>query len=220
MGEFMDVRLISITQPSDGIMPNPESLSAYCARVSNLKNQDNIETAPKLLKYCIDNKHWSVFEMVDFTVEIKTSRAIAQQIIRHKSFSFQEFSMRYSKVSQYEEYEARKQDLKNRQNSTNDLTDGAKKWFKVQQAQIWTNSYDKYNQALEMGIAKECARFLLPLNTQTTLFMKGSLRSWIHYLTLRCDNATQKEHRDVANKIKEIFIKEFPETSKAMGWIN
>lgn len=213
----MEVKLVSVTSSRLGKL-SPEDIISYCARVSNPKNQTNFVTAPKLLKYCIENKHWSPFEMASMCIEIKTSRAIATQILRHKSLSFQEQSMRYTESLGYEEYDARAQDNKNRQNSTDTLPEDIKKWFIAQQAQNWNDSYARYREALKLGIAKECARFLLPLDTQTTLYVQGSIRSWIHYLQIRTDPSTQLEHRMIANKIKEIFIREFPNISKALEW--
>jgi thymidylate synthase (FAD) len=193
-----------------------EGLMAYVARVSS-PNQTN-PTYEKLLKYCIEHKHWSVFEMIDVTIEIETSRAIAQQILRHRSFSFQEFSQRYAKASARESYRARRQDLKNRQNSVDDLSQDVKEWFSKAQTTVWENSKSLYEEALDLGIAKECARFLLPLSTQTRLYMKGSLRSWMHYLDLRSSNGTQEEHAEIARAIREIMKKKFPVVSSAMGW--
>jgi len=216
----MDVRLISITKPSltiDGNELSPEGLIAYCARVSSPK-QENPDYA-KLLSYCIKNRHWSIFEMADMTVEITTSRAIAQQILRHRSFQFQEFSQRYAKVQQVEQYDARRQDAKNRQNSIDDLPADVQAWFHEAQDDMQKLAFEKYEEALEKGVAKECARFLLPLATQTRLYMKGSIRSWIHYLEVRCDPSTQKEHRDIALKIREIFQAEFPTVAKALAWV-
>ena len=152
------------------------------------------------------------------TVEIETSRAISAQILRHRSFCFQEFSQRYAEVQEFENYEARRQDIKNRQNSIDDMTEFEKQWFNIAQGKIQKEAMELYNMALSKGIAKEQARMLLPMSTQTKLYMTGNIRSWIHYLEVRCDPSTQKEHRDVANKIKEIFIKELPIISEAMGW--
>jgi thymidylate synthase (FAD) len=217
----MQVRLISVTQPvitlEDGTVPTPEGLMAYCARVSS-PNQENPDYE-KLLRYCINQKHFSVFEQVDMTLEVTTSRAVAQQLIRHRSFCWQELSQRYAKVANYEPYEARRQDTKNRQNSIDDISEEDKDWFRTAQATVWRDSYRLYQDALDKGIAKECARSLLPLNTQTRLYMKGSVRSWIHYLEVRCDQATQKEHRDVANAAKGIFIEQFPTVAKALCWV-
>ena len=215
----MQVRLISVTNPLIEIDNNqltPEGLIAYCARVSS-PNQETPDYE-KLLSYCIRNRHWSVFEMVDMTVEITTSRAISPQILRHRSFCFQEFSQRYAKVQAVEKYQPRRQDVKNRQNSLDDLDDATVAWFDQAQESIAKLGMEKYEEALEKGIAKECARVLLPLGTQTRLYMKGSVRSWIHYLDVRTDPATQKEHRDIADAVKAIFTEQFPVTSRAMGW--
>lgn len=221
----MQVKLVSVTQIEASMaaelpkeLQNQEGIMAYTARVSS-GWQDNPDYA-KLLAYCIRNSHWSVFEMADMTVEITTSRAIAQQILRHRSFSFQEFSQRYAKASMgFETYEARRQDDKNRQNSIDDVSREDKAWFHQAQLTAQTACEDLYEQALSKGIAKEQARFLLPTSTVTKLYMKGSVRSWVHYLGLRSDNSTQKEHRDVALAIKEIFKHQFPVTSTALGWI-
>ena len=215
----MQVRLISVTNPLieiDNSQLTPEGLIAYCARVSS-PNQETPDYE-KLLSYCIRNRHWSVFEMVDMTVEITTSRAISPQILRHRSFCFQEFSQRYAKVQAVEKYQPRRQDVKNRQNSLDDLDDATVAWFDQAQESIAKFGMEKYEEALEKGIAKECARVLLPLGTQTRLYMKGSVRSWIHYLDVRTDPATQKEHRDIADAVKAIFTEQFPVTSRAMGW--
>jgi thymidylate synthase (FAD) len=209
----MQTKFISITQTDieiDGERLTPEGLIAYCARVSS-PNQEN-PNYKKLLEFCIRESHWSIFEQVDMGVEITTTRAIAPQILRHgKGFCFQEFSQRYSRSTTYESYEAREQDLKNRQNSTDTLSAYTKLWFKQAQEANWTDSYALYEEALERGIAKECARVLLPLNTVTRLYMKGSVRSWIHYFAVRCADATQKEHRDIAIDIRDnIFAERFP----------
>jgi thymidylate synthase (FAD) len=153
------------------------------------------------------------------TLEIFTSRAAAQQILRHRTFVFQEMSQRYTEASTYEEVGARRQDLKNRQNSIDDLSEEDINWFKEAQKDVWDRSYSLYKEAMERGIAKECARSLLPLSTQTKMYMKGSVRSWIHYLEVRCDEATQKEHRDVAMEAKKVFIEQFPTVSRALSWI-
>lgn len=215
----MQVRLISVTNPLIEIenrQLTPEGLIAYCARVSS-PHQETPDYE-KLLSYCIQKKHWSVFEMVDMTVEITTSRAISPQILRHRSFCFQEFSQRYAKVQAVEKYQPRRQDAKNRQNSLDDLDDATVAWFDEAQESIAKLGMEKYEEALERGIAKECARVLLPLGTQTRLYMKGSIRSWIHYLEVRTDPATQKEHRDIADAVKTIFTEQFPVTSRALGW--
>jgi thymidylate synthase (FAD) len=215
----MNVKIISATAGVvDGTVLGPEDLIAYTARVSNPANQMNLETAPKLLGYLIKNKHWSPFEMASMTVEIKTSRAIAQQILRHRSFSFQEFSQRYAKATEFVTYSARRQDDKNRQNSIDDLPDQIKADFLSMQKDLQEECQEYYERALRMGIAKEQARFLLPLSTQTTLYMCGTVRSWIHYLELRCANGTQKEHKDIADGVKAIFVLQFPNVAKALDW--
>jgi thymidylate synthase (FAD) len=215
----MQVRLISVTSPLiqiDNQPLSPEGLIAYCARVSSPHQETtNYE---KLLAYCIAHKHWSVFEMVDMTVEIVTSRAISPQILRHKSFQFQEFSQRYAKAQEIERYQPRRQDSKNRQNSLNDLDEETTTWFDEAQERIARLTLEAYNEALEKGIAKECARVLLPMATQTKLYMKGSVRSWIHYLEVRTDKSTQQEHQEIALEIKKIFMAQFPVTSAALAW--
>lgn len=216
----MNVKLISITKPDIEGLKNAEDLVAYCARVSNPSNQMNSESAPKLLSFLIKHKHWSPFEMVDMTVEIKTSRAIAAQILRHRSFSFQEFSQRYSVATGFEDIEFRLQGDKNRQVGENllDPTDlrYADLYSSVKQAiEASTIAYDKMIQG---GIAKEVARMILPLTTETTMYMKGSLRSWVHYLDLRTEQNTQKEHRLIADECKNIFIENFPIISEALQW--
>lgn len=217
----MTVRLVSITKPVLDELKDftPEELLSYVARVSSPQNQLNNETASKLLGYCIKNNHWSVFEHVNMTVEITTSRAISAQILRHRSAVFQETSQRYSEVLQNEIYPARRQDLKNRQNSVDDMSEEDKLWFSYQQQIIWNNSYEAYQDALARGIAKEQARFLLPLSTQTKLYMTNNVRNWIHYIDLRTANGTQKEHKVIAEAIKQIFINNFPAISEAKGWI-
>jgi thymidylate synthase (FAD) len=216
----VNVKLISITKPDIEGLKNAEDLVAYCARVSNPSNQMNSESAPKLLSFLIKHKHWSPFEMVDMTVEIKTSRAIAAQILRHRSFSFQEFSQRYSVATGFEDIEFRLQGDKNRQVGENllDPTDlrYADLYSSVKQAiEASTIAYDKMIQG---GIAKEVARMILPLATETTMYMKGSLRSWVHYLDLRAEQNTQKEHRLIADECKNIFIQNFPIISEALQW--
>ena len=203
------VKLISIT-------PNAEELIAYCARVSS-KNQDNPKIQ-KLLEYCIDHEHWSVFESAFITIEINTSRAISAQILRHRSFTFQEFSQRYAEVPDFYTYEARRQDTKNRQKSIDDMDFKDKHWFTCAQDRVQTVSAFLYNEALDKGIAKEQARFLLPLSSKTKIYMTGNVRSWIHYVDLRCKWDTQKEHRDLALEIREIVKQELPTISKAVAW--
>ena len=210
----MNVKLVSLSQPHDDNM-NCEDLIAYCARVSNPSNQNNTATAPKLLKYLIKHKHWSPFEMASMTLEIKTSRAIAAQILRHRSFSFQEFSQRYSVAQDLEEVQLRKQAEKNRQSSTDEFTDGL---FLAKVREHLGRSVSLYNQAIKLGVAKESARLLLPLTTETTMYMSGTIRSWVHYIDLRSQEDTQKEHRDVANACKDIFVEHFPNISLALDW--
>lgn len=214
----MKVKLVSLTKSADQSLPlSPEELIVYTARVSSPKNQTDMDTAPKLLAYLIKHGHWSPFEMVDMTVEIVTSRAIAAQILRHDA-NFQEFSQRYSEVLEVEIYPARRQDNKNRQNSIDDLSQEVKDWWEESQYAVWAMCSERYKEALEKGIAKECARFLLPMATQTTLYMKNSIRNWIHYINTRTSPSAQKEHRDVAEAIKPIFMEHFPSTSEALGW--
>ena len=210
----MNVKLVSLTQPHDDSM-NCEDLIAYCARVSNPSNQNNTASAPKLLKYLIKHKHWSPFEMASMTLEIKTSRAIAAQILRHRSFSFQEFSQRYSVAQDLEEVQLRKQAEKNRQSSTDEFTDGL---FLAKVREHLGRSVSLYNQAIKLGVAKESARLLLPLTTETTMYMSGTIRSWVHYIDLRSQEDTQKEHRDIANACKDIFVEHFPNISLALDW--
>lgn len=213
------VSLISVTAGTGNLKDlSAQELISYIARVSNPSNQSNFDTAPKLLKYCINHKHWSPFEMADMTVEINTSRAVAAQILRHRSFSFQEYSLRYAPATEIIHYYGRRQDLKNRQNSIDDLSSEDQEWFQHAQDQIEVESTSLYKEALSRGIAKEQARFLLPLSTATVLYMKGSVRSWIHYIELRTDPATQLEHRELAEEIKQIFAEQFPDIAKAMDW--
>jgi thymidylate synthase (FAD) len=218
----MRVELISITKPIKEEIENftPEEVLAYVARVSNPSNQMNSETSSKLLGYCIKNAHWSVFEHVSLTVSIETSRAIAAQILRHRSFTFQEFSQRYASAVDKEVYSARRQDNKNRQNSIDDMDVDDQEFFRQAQEDVWSVAYGYYQEALSRGIAKEQARFLLPLSTQTKIYMTGNVRGWIHYLDLRCANGTQKEHKDIADAIKQIFIEKFPSISEAKGWVS
>jgi thymidylate synthase (FAD) len=216
----MNVQLISVTKPSIHGIEKTEDLIAYCARVSNPSNQMNNETAPKLLKYLVKNKHWSPFEMVDMTLEIKTSRAIAAQILRHRSFSFQEFSQRYSLANEYEDIELRLQGDKNRQVGEKLMPVQTKAYENINHliAEAVSIAEHCYDTMIDNGVAKEVARMILPLATQTTMYMKGSLRSWIHYIELRTDQNTQKEHRQIAEKCKNIFLKQFPIISEALEW--
>lgn len=207
-------KLVGLTAPtlfasSEQSSLSPEHFIAYCARVSS-PNQNN-PNYTKLLEYCMREGHWSIFEMVNMVVEINTTRAIAPQILRHRSFSFQEFSQRYATAQSMEFYEARRQDNKNRQNSFADFDEDTKEWFKSAQQTVWNTSEKLYNEALSRGIAKESARNLLPLSTSTKLYMNGNIRSWIHYFRVRCDVATQLEHREIALEIRDTMFKEnFP----------
>lgn len=216
-----DVKLVSITQPvkitNDQILTNftPEQLIVYIARVSNPANQSSTETAPNLINYLIKHKHWSPFEFIDMTFEIVTRRSIAAQMIRHKSFSFQEFSQRYSVANSIEDIELRKQSVKNRQSSEELIKDEKLEKFVEQHI---NNSRMIYEMLLQNGVSRETARDILPLCSTTKLYMKGSVRSWIHYLDLRCAEDTQKEHRIIANEIKSTFIDQFPNISEALGW--
>jgi len=193
--------------------PNAEELIVKMARVSAPKNQDNMDTAPRLLKYLIKHKHWSPFEMSNMCVEIETTRAISPQILRHRSFSFQEFSQRYADTSELGPAvipHLRRQDHANRQNSIDDLSSEAIANYYRRISELYEDAEHLYREMVSSGVAKECARSILPLSTQTRLFMNGTLRSWIHYLQLRCEPGTQFEHRQIADRIKTIFCKEFP----------
>lgn len=213
------VKLIAITEGAGELIgKNAQDVTSYVARVSNPNNQMSFETGPKLIKYCITHDHWSIFEHAYVTLEIKTSRAIAAQILRHRSFTFQEFSQRYAQAFDYVPYEARRQDSKNRQNSIDDMSEHDKEWFAERQKELWDTSNEIYGEALQRGIAKEQARFLLPLNTATTIYMTGSVRSWIHYIQLRSGNGTQKEHADIAILARGIISQRFPDVSVAIGW--
>lgn len=212
------VSLVALSAPSATTDCHTASeLVAYTARVSNPANQSNKKTAPKLLQYLMREDHWSPFEMVHMTMEIKTTRDIARQILRHRSFSFQEFSQRYAEATEWEKREARLQDLKNRQNSVvTDDKELQEQWNMVQ-AKLIKNAEDAYKWALEAGIAKEQARAVLPEgNTMSTLYMAGSLRSWIHYCQLRRGNGTQKEHMEVADQCWDIIGVHFPDVVKAL----
>ncbi len=213
------VKLVAITEGAEELIgKSAQDIISYVARVSNPNNQMSFETGSKLIKYCITHEHWSIFEHAFVTVEIKTSRAIAAQILRHRSFTFQEFSQRYANAFDYIPYPARRQDSKNRQNSIDDMSDGDQEWFRRKQEDLWEKAKGLYDEAIERGIAKEQARFLLPLNTATTIYMTGSVRSWIHYIQLRSGNGTQKEHADIANGCKSIIAARFPDISNALEW--
>tara|TARA_R100000655_G_scaffold95546_1_gene137618 strand:- start:14 stop:643 length:630 start_codon:yes stop_codon:yes gene_type:complete len=203
----MRVGIVSLTQPCIVGVDNAEQLIAYAARVSNPENQYNTDTAPRLLEYLIRHKHWSPFEMVDVTFFIETSRVVAQQILRHRSFSFQEFSQRYANAHSIEPLELRMSGARNRQSSVHPCED--EQLQKLADASM-TASWQCYQELLSNGIARETARMVLPLNTTTHMYMKGSVRSWIHYLQLRCAEDTQKEHREVALAIRALMIDKFP----------
>ena len=210
----MTVKLVSIT-------PDAEQTMAYIARVSNPSNQDN-EKYSGLLKYCIKHNHWSVFEQSSMTLEIETTRAIAAQILRHRSFTFQEFSQRYAASTALGDIdlpELRKQDLKNRQNSTDDLDPELVEKLNKQMITLFSSAKSLYTQMLDAGVAKECARMVLPLCTPTRIYMTGSCRSWIHYINLRSAHGTQKEHMVIAEACRKVFTEQFPAVSEALEWV-
>ena len=212
----MKVTLVSVT-------PRAEETMGYVARVSNPKNQTNPVVAG-LLGYCIKHGHWSVFEQAHMTVEIETTRGLAAQILRHRSFTFQEFSQRYADTNLLSEEipvpDLRSQDLKNRQNSIDDIPKNKKEDLQNKIAEHFVESMDLYNELLASGIAKECARFVLPLATPTRLYMTGSVRSWIHYIDLRSAHGTQKEHMDIVKEVRQIFKQQFPICTNALNWEN
>lgn len=227
----MKVQLVSLTVsqlPGEIVPLSAEELITYVARVSNPSNQMNSETAPKLIGYLIKNNHWSPFEMADMCLEIITSRGIAQQILRHRSFSFQEFSQRYAEVTEMEPTQLRKAGSTNRQSSSEEFdpkinVDCGNDIVPHDQASLAIEDHlsyceNLYKALLEAGVAKECARFVLPITTQTKLYMKGSIRSWIHYLLIRLDEHTQLEHRQIANEIRVIFKENFPNIAKALNF--
>ena len=211
----MNVKLVSVT-------PDAEQTMAYVARVSNPANQDN-ENYAGLLRYCIKHNHWSVFEQSFMTLEIETTRAIAAQILRHRSFTFQEFSQRYADSSLLSKAiplpELRRQDTKNRQNSIDDLDQETIDLLTRQMDTLFSSSMALYQQMLDRGVAKECARNVLPLCTPTRIYMSGSCRSWIHYINLRSANGTQKEHMVVAEACKKVFVEQFPTVAEALEWV-
>ena len=211
----MSVKLISVT-------PDAEQTMAYVARVSNPNNQENPNYA-KLLGYCIKHNHWSVFEQAFMTLEIKTTRGLAAQVLRHRSFTYQEFSQRYADSSlladQVPMFDLRRQDTKNRQNSIDDIDDYVKQEFEIKIRRHFDEAMVLYQSMLDSGIAKECARFVLPLATPTRMYMSGSVRSWIHYITLRSANGTQKEHMEIAEACKKIFVEQFPTCAEALEWV-
>ena len=208
------VKLVTVT-------PDAEKTMGYVARVSNPNNQENPKVAG-LLKYCIKHQHWSVFEQAHMTLEIETTRGLAAQILRHRSFTYQEFSQRYADSSLLSEtipmIELRSQDLKNRQNSIDDVDEFKKQRFEILIQQHFERSMKLYQQMLREGIAKECARFVLPLAVPTKIYMTGSVRSWIHYISLRSANGTQKEHMDIALACRDIFVEQFPICAEALEW--
>jgi len=207
------VCLVSVT-------PDAEKTIGYVARVSNPNNQDNPKVAG-LLAYCIEHGHWSIFEQAHMTLEINTTRGIAAQILRHRSFTFQEFSQRYADTNLLDQPEVpdlRRQDDKNRQNSIDDIAETEKAYLQGRISQYFKEGMDLYNDLLSKGIAKECARFVLPLATPTRIYMTGSARSWMHYIQLRTANGTQKEHMDIANLCRDHFICNFPTIAKALDW--
>ena len=211
----MNVSLVSVS-------PDAEKHMAYCARVSNPNNQDNDNYAG-LLKYCIKHQHWSIFEQAFMTLEINTTRGLAAQILRHRSFTFQEFSQRYADTNLLDTNiplpELRRQDTKNRQNSIDDIPEDQSKMLLGRIQNYFNEGLDLYNELLREGIAKECARFVLPLATPTRIYMSGSVRSWVHYIDLRSGHGTQKEHMDIANACKFIFTEQFPTVSAALEWV-
>ena len=220
-----EVKLIAITQGAGELEgKTAQEVITYNARVSNPNNQLQFETAAGLLKYCIKHQHWSIFEQADLTLEINTTRGIAAQILRHRSFTFQEFSQRYADTKLLTEKltppELRKQDDKNRQNSIEDeLGDYVKLGLYTEIQEHFNKSQKLYDKLLHKGVAKECARFVLPIATPTRIYMKGSARSWIHYIELRSQRGTQKEHREIAEGCKEIFSSQFPDIAKALAWV-
>ena len=209
-----NVKLVSVT-------PDAEKLMSYCARVSNPTNQDSDNYA-KLLAYCIKNKHWSIFEMASMCLEVNTTRGIAAQILRHRSFNFQEFSQRYADTTLLAEeiplFELRRQDDKNRQNSIDDIPDEVRAKWGMKIREHFAKAKSIYDGMISDGIAKECARFVLPLATPTRIYIKGNIRSWIHYIDLRSAHGTQKEHMAIANEAKEIFKSQFPITAEYRDW--
>lgn len=210
----MSVRLISVT-------PEAEKMMGYVARVSNPNNQENPKVSG-LLKYCVNHQHWSVFEQAFMTLEIETTRGLAAQILRHRSFTFQEFSQRYADSSMLADTiplpDLRRQDTKNRQNSIDNVDPFIRQEFQIKMQRHFEDAMKLYQEMLEYGIAKECARFVLPLAVPTKIYMTGSCRSWIHYIQLRSANGTQKEHMDIANECKQVFIEQFPTVSEALEW--
>ena len=209
------VKLVTVT-------PEAEKTMGYVARVSNPNNQENPKVAG-LLKYCIKHNHWSVFEQAFMTLELETTRGVAAQVLRHRSFTYQEFSQRYADSSMLADTiplpELRRQDTKNRQNSIDDIDPFVKQEFEIKMRKHFDEAMVLYQSMLDMGIAKECSRFVLPLATPTRIYMSGSCRSWIHYINLRTANGTQKEHMDLAEGCKKVFIEQFPTCAEALEWV-
>ena len=209
------IKLISVT-------PDAEKHMAYCARVSNPNNQEN-EKFSGLLKYCVKHQHWSIFEQAYMTLEINTTRGVAAQVLRHRSFTYQEFSQRYADSSmladQIPMFDLRRQDTKNRQNSIDDIDPFVKQEFEIKIRRHFDEAMVLYQSMLDAGVAKECSRFVLPLATPTRIYMSGSCRSWIHYINLRTANGTQKEHMDLAEGCKKVFIEQFPTCAEALEWV-
>lgn len=219
----MTVKLVAVTQPcvdAEGGPQTADELIAYAARVSNPDNQLNGASAGKLLRYCIDHEHWSVFETASMTMEIETTRAIATQIVRHRTFTFQEFSQRYAVAdTDPEPQEARAPHPKNRQaSSAEGVPAELVEWWDSEQRRVYGECTELYVRALECGIARECARFVLPLATPTRLYMTGNVRSWIHYIRLRSANGTQPEHAAIARAARDVFATQFPSVAAALGW--
>ena len=217
------VKLISTTVGAGELQgKDAQEVISYVARVSNPNNQLNFETSSGLLRYCINHQHWSIFEHASMTVEINTTRGLAAQILRHRSFTFQEFSQRYADTKLLEDEiplpDIRRQDVKNRQNSIDDIEESKVDYYHT----LIRNHYDEslclYNELLKDGVAKECARFVLPLSVPTRIYMTGSCRSWIHYIQLRSANGTQKEHMEIAENCREVFNEVFPDVAKALEW--
>ena len=211
----MSVKLISVT-------PDAEKMMAYVARVSNPNNQENPNYA-KLLGYCIKHNHWSVFEQAFMTLELETTRGVAAQVLRHRSFTYQEFSQRYADSSMLADKiplpELRRQDIKNRQNSIDNIDPFIRQEFQIKMQRHFEEGMKLYKEMLDASIAKECARFVLPLATPTKIYMSGSCRSWIHYINLRTANGTQQEHMDLAEGCKKVFLEQFPTCAEALGWV-
>ena len=218
------IKLIALTQGAGELLEKTaQEVISYVARVSNPNNQLNFDTSAGLLKYCIKHEHWSIFEQAYMTLEINTTRGIAAQVLRHRSFTYQEFSQRYADSSLLAEKiplpELRRQDTKNRQNSIDDIDPFVRQEFQIKMQRHFEEGMKLYQDMLDASIAKECARFVLPLATPTRLYMSGSCRSWIHYITLRSANGTQKEHMDIAEECKKIFVEQFPTCAEALEWV-